>query len=228
MRKITFCTDEYYHAYNRGADKRIVFQDMRDHERFAYLLYACNDTSPLLNSQFYYRGLASIVNKDKDKRERLVDIVSFCLMPNHFHLLLKQLCDNGIPRFMHKLGTGYTMYFNTRYKHSGVIFQGTYKAIHIDEERYLTHLTRYIHLNPLELKDPEWKKQGVKDWDDANQYLKNFRWSSYSDYLGDNKFKPILNLELMTEIFKKPQEYEDFMKIWIPQDFKQIEPNILL
>ena len=161
MRKINFHEDEYYHVYNRGTDKRTIFLEEREYERFLYLLYACNDVNPLLNSQFYYRGFASIVTQI-DTREKLVNILCFCLMPNHYHLLLQQRVKEGISRFMQKLGTGYTMYFNTKHKRNGVLFQGVFKGIHVEDERYLTHLTRYIHLNPLELKKPDWKKIGVK------------------------------------------------------------------
>ena len=138
-------------------------------------------------------------------------------MSNHYHLLLRQRVDGGISKFMQKLGTGYTMYFNTKYQRSGVLFQGVFKAIHIDEETYLTHLTRYIHLNPLEIKEPDWKEKGVKNWKESYKFVQNYPWSSFSDYIGHNRFGPILNKEVMTELYS-PSQYEAFTKDWAAKD----------
>lgn len=217
MRKTQFTEGEYYHVYNRGADKRTVFMDQRDYERFTYLLFACNDTKPLLNSQFYYRGFASI-EKYPREREQLVDIVCFCLMPNHFHLLLRPRIDTGVSLFMQKLGTGYTMYFNTRHKRNGNLFQGLFKDVHIDREEYLTHVTRYIHLNPAEMQEPRWKEEGIKDWNKTHEFVKNYPWSSYSDYLDGNRFFKIINRGLITELYDSPRQYEQFVKEWLVKD----------
>ena len=215
MKKVQFNSDSYYHVYNRGVDKRDIFLDKRDYQRFLYLLFTCNDTKPILNSQFYYKGFASI---DKYPRERdlLVDILCFCLMPNHYHLLLKQRVDNGIPFFMQKFGTGYTMYFNTRYKRNGVLLQGVFKAKYIDKEEYLTHLSRYIHLNAAELKEPGWKEKGLTKH--TFESIKRYSWSSYSDYLGKEQFSKILNREIMAELYRSPQQYEQFVKDWVTKD----------
>lgn len=225
MRRVKLNTEEYYHIYNRGVDKRNIFIDARDYERYLYLLFACNDTKPLLNSQFYYRGFASI-EKYPREREQLVDIVCFCLMPNHFHAVLRQKRENGISLFMQKIGTGYTMYFNTRYKRSGVLFQGVFKSIHIDEERYLTHLTRYIHLNPIDLKNHRWKEANLSK--DTYEFVRKYNWSSYADYLGHGKFSKIINPSLLSELYRTPIEYENFVKDWTSQDLKPIEKHILL
>ena len=222
MRKVELSNEQYYHVYNRGVDRRVTFTQKNDYQRFLYLLHACNDTQPILNSQFYYRGLASI---EKRNRETIVDILSFCLMPNHFHLLLRQRADNGISRFMQKLGTGYTMYFNTKYQRSGSLFQGTFKAIHIDEETYLTHLTRYIHLNPLELKEPDWKEKGVKNWNESYKFVQSYPWSSFSDYIGQKRFGSILNKEVMDELYDRTQ-YESFTKEWAVKDLNLIRGYI--
>lgn len=217
IRKTQFVTGEnYYHIYNRGVDKRDIFLDRRDYERFLYLLFACNDTRPLENSQFHYRGLASIVTARE--REMLVEVVCFCLMPNHFHILLRQRLDNGISLFMQKVGTGYSMYFNTKYERSGTLFQGKFKAIHIDREEYLTHLTRYIHLNPAELREPKWKEKGIKNWKDTYEFVKKYPWSSYADYLGDKRFSRILTIGLLADLYRNPREYEQFVKEWLKQD----------
>ncbi len=122
MRKIQFVNNQFYHVFNRGVEKRKIFLDEKDYLRFIHDLYELNNVGAVLNVNFRfqkYGGPASIEDKP---RERLVDIVSFCLMPNHFHFILKQVSDNGIARFMQKIGTAYAMYFNQKYKRSGVLF----------------------------------------------------------------------------------------------------------
>ncbi|QQG45490.1 MAG: transposase [Candidatus Sungiibacteriota bacterium] len=204
--------DKYYHVYNRGVEKRDVFLNNSDYHRFLYLLFACNDTAQLLNSQFHYRGPTSIVNKERDQ---LVDIICFCLMPNHYHLILKPRKENGMPLFMQKIGTGYTMYFNTKRQRSGVLFQGGYKSILIDNEGYLSHLTRYIHLNPAELIEPKWKKVGILKAKETHKFVKEYKWSSYRDYLNTPHFPHLLNVELIKELFLPKQEYESFVHEWL-------------
>ena len=216
MRKLQFTKGEFYHIYNRGTEKRIVFSNKNDYYRFLYLLFACNDTAPLLNSQHYYRGSASIVNSHR-KRNLLVDIVCFCLMPNHYHLILRERTDGGIQKFMQKLGTGYTMYFNTKYDRNGVLFQGAFKAIRVDQESYFTHLTRYIHLNPAELCEPLWKDNGIKKQEGTFKFVKEYPWSSLSDYLGKHRFEPLLDTKTIKELALPPQAYDAYMMEWIAE-----------
>lgn len=215
MKREQASEEKFCHVYNRGVEKRDIFLDQSDYYRFLYLLFGCNDTAPLLNSQFYYRGPTSIVRNME--RDRLVDIVCFCLMPNHYHLLLLERKKNGIPLFMQKLGTGYTMYFNTKRKRSGVLFQGGYKSILIDSEEYLTHLTRYIHLNPAELVEPKWKEVGIHKAKETYRFVKAYKWSSYQDYLGVPRFSHILSRKIIKDFFLPPKEYETFVHEWIAE-----------
>jgi putative transposase len=133
-----------YHCYNRGVEKRPIFMDALDYgvflKRLKQMLSKPNDlehenTNDRIKS--YYGD---------------VELLAYCLMPNHFHLLLHQTGERSIPEFMRTLSTSYTMYFNKRYKRVGHLFQGTYKARHVDNEAYWLHISRYIHLNPLSLK----------------------------------------------------------------------------
>ena len=217
MRKLRFAEGEYYHLYNRGVDKRNIFLHQSDYERFLFMLFSCNDTIPLVNTTFHYRGLASI-EEYKGQRHPLVDILCFCLMPNHYHILLREKVENGISTFMQKIGTAHTMFFNTKYERSGALFQGTFKAVHIDTDEYLSHLTRYIHLNPAELREPQWKEKGIKEWESTYEFVKNYPWSSYSDYLGENRFGHILNSDLISELYGTPHHYETFMKERLGKD----------
>lgn len=154
-------TDEWYHCYNRGVDERIVFQKNRDYERFVSLLYACNGTKIERISERFKTDLMSLLaDTSVDLGEPLVDIGAYALMPTHVHLVLKQLQDSGIARFMQKVFTGYTMYFNSRNERTGALFAGTYKAKRIDDDRYLKQVVPYVLLNPLELFDSTWKRGG--------------------------------------------------------------------
>lgn len=226
MRRINFSEGEYYHVFNRGVDKRITFSDTRDYERFLYLVFACNDTKPLLNSQFYYRGLTSIEIYPRE-REHIVDVLCFCLMPNHFHLLLHERVENGISRFMQKLSTGYTMYFNTRYKRSGSLFQGTFKACHIDQEAYLLHIATYIHINPTGASA---EKRSLRNWRDALQRVRHYPWSSYEAFTGQSRYDPLLNKKMIAHMYAEPKTYERSVQEWLAHTSEistEINPYIL-
>jgi putative transposase len=146
-RNLQFVVGEYYHVYNRGVDKRIIFNDEFDYQRFLLLLLLANDQEPIEVKQLV--RTVTIPKLLQQARQPLVSILAFSLMSNHYHLVLKEITDNGISKFMHKLGTGYSVYFNLRNDRSGALFQGTFKAKHAHDDRYLTYLFEYIHLNPV-------------------------------------------------------------------------------
>src|SRR3989344_7139585 len=126
MRKEVFVNGGFYHIYNRGNNKRKVFLGRGDLERFFQSMQEFNSEEPIGSihiSSFKEPLLRSSTSK-------LVDFVCFCLNPNHYHFIIRQLTDKGIEKFMHRLGTGYTNYFNEKHKCSGSLFQGRYKAIH--------------------------------------------------------------------------------------------------
>lgn len=146
-RNLQFAVGEYYHVFNRGVDKRIIFNDEFDYQRFLLLLLLANDQEPIEVKQLV--RTVTIPKLLKQVRQPLVSILAFSLMNNHYHLVLKEITDNGISKFMHKVGTGYTTYFNLRNDRNGSLFQGTYKAKHASDDRYLAYLFEYIHLNPV-------------------------------------------------------------------------------
>jgi len=229
MRKTIFANNEYYHIYNRGVDKRKVFLNRNDYIRFIHDLYEFNDQKrapEFVRIKDYVGSLAPHIKRKP--RKKLVNIICFCLMPNHFHLILEQLVDDGISKFMHKLGTGYTNAFNLKHKRSGALFEGTFKAILIENETYLTHLSRYVHLNPVELKEKNWKEDGIKDWNKINKFLDNYRYSSYLDYVGKKNFPSIINNDLILKIFDNSKDYyKKFTQEWLVQDFSKIDNLIL-
>ncbi len=139
---VQFENDEYYHIYNRGVDKRNIVGDTKDRERFLLSMQLFNAENPI-GSIFENAFKKKAVQSDK----RLVDFVAFCLNPNHFHFILCQKKDRGIIKFMHRLSTGYTKYFNERYDRSGALFEGRFKRIHIKNNDYLLRLSAYVNLN---------------------------------------------------------------------------------
>lgn len=175
MRKTELAIGEYYHIYNRGVDKRTVFECDDDYLRFLTSAKEFNTTNQI-GSLYHLENKrknpeasgASIWRHPMPPEGRLVTIICYCLNPNHFHFMLKQETENGISKFMHKLGMGYTNYFNEKNDRSGSLFQGKYKAIHIDTNEYLLLLSAYINMNHTIHGYPE------KDWP----------YSSLLDYTG--------------------------------------------
>lgn len=163
IRKTPLITGQYYHIFNKAIYGVQTFQDARDHKRFIETLfyYALLDKKPKYSSR---KKLPNNIDYSK----KLVDIICYCLMPNHFHLLLKQSSDNGIAQFIRNLCNSYTKYFNVKRKRNGPLFQGRFKAVLVETNEQLLHLSRYIHLNPL-------VSYIVND-------LKSYPWSSYTEY----------------------------------------------
>ncbi len=143
MRKHTFEKENYYHIYNRGTDKRQIFLDQKDLLRFLEILESFNVVNPI--GSLYQNSF-----KKGGEKEKLVSIIAYCLNPNHFHLILTPLVDGGIPKFMQRIGTGYTRYFNERQNRNGVLFQGKFKSKHIDSNEYLLHAGVYVNMNNID------------------------------------------------------------------------------
>jgi putative transposase len=222
MRKVQFINDCLYHVYNRGTEKRKIFLEEKDYFRFIHDLYEFNDVNAVLNlgKRFeWYRGSTSI---HRGPRELLVEIIAFCLMPNHFHLILRQLKEGGIVKFMQKLGTGYTMYFNQKNQRTGALFQGKFKAILVDKDEYFLPLVNYIHLNPVELIEPNWKEEGIKAWGKVNEFLGNYRWSSYPDYIGIKNFPSVINKNFLINYYKDEQNYKKYLMTDLARNLDKI------
>lgn len=200
--RIPLVTGEFYHLYNRGSDKRVVFTTKNDYERFVCLLYLANSRKNLHieNIQRSEQGstlLSRIFEIERDKP--LVSIAAYCLMPNHFHLLVRQNVDGGISKFMQKLATAYTMYFNLKYERSGSLFQGKFKSKLVEEDRYLKYLFAYIHLNPYKFTDPS-----------------GYIYSSYRDFAGERRVQSgLLNKTILPDYFPEPENFEKEMKEWL-------------
>lgn len=178
-RKVPFLEGEFYHIYNRGIDKRKVFFGERDRIHFQRLLYMRNGDKRIDAYRAKHVGLSSI-----DRGEQLVDVYAYALMPNHFHLLLRNRSDGGVSTFMSRLLTSFSMYMNIKYDRTGPLMCRPFRAKHVDSDDYFRWLISYMHLNPLELLDSEkeWKSKGITNKSNAEKFLQSYKYSSYRDY----------------------------------------------
>lgn len=223
--RVTPITNEIYHVYNRGVEKRNIFRERVDYIRFIHDLFEFNDTNPAPEFSRRYTPKDSNVGFRKSHikpGEKIVEILSFCLMDNHYHLLLRQIKDGGISSFMRKLGIGYVNAFNAKNERVGPLFQGRYKLKHVDREEYLRHLVCYIHLNPLKFlrKFNESRKMDLKrTWDALNSY----RWSSHLDCLGEDNFGSVIEKKFILELFDGPAGYKEFVRDWMRYEAEKLE-----
>jgi len=211
-----------YHILSRGVDKRKIFSDDKDYLRFIHDLFEFNDIESPTNLNYFFKKNSMVIARpyihDKRPRKLLVEILTFCLMPNHYHLLLRPRFDNGITKFMKKLNMGYARYFNEKYKRSGTLFEGRYKSISVKNEAHFIHLPFYIHLNPLDLKSPEWRNKEVI------KFLENYRWSSFPDYVGKKNFPSVTQREFLLEFFEGPEQYKKDTIKWLKEmDLEEIK-----
>jgi len=206
MRTISISVGEYYHIFNRGNNKQIIFLDKRDWARFLFLIIYLQSPIVFQNlgrqvSYFVKNRAFNISKDDKEKIEkgRYIKLISFSLMPNHFHLILHELEEGGIAQYMQRVLCAYTKYFNARYHKSGHLFQGPYKAVHIKNNKQLLYLSTYIHRNPREIVG--WKNK---------EHL--YPWSSYQDYIKENRWGLLLEQDIVIGQFSDKKGYDNFVK----------------
>lgn len=211
MRKTIFAEGEYYHLYNRGVDKRVVFTDKQEYERFLAYLYYMNDAERTRLTDDLRLTLEA---KPREKGWKpLVAIGAYCLMPNHFHLYATPCVEGGISKFMQRVQTAYTMYFNERHARSGALFQGTFKSQHVERENYAKYLFSYIHLNPAKLKDVKWKERKARDMKRLENFVAEYPYSSMGEYLRRD-FK-ITNPEAFPEYFRTRSDFSAHITDWL-------------
>src|SRR3989344_6338152 len=211
MRKESFSVGEFYHVYNRGVEKRNIFNEKKDWERFHKLLYLSNGTTPFRLSEIKSNSIY-----DFDRGEPLVAIGAYTLMPNHFHILAKEIFENGLSIFIRRLSLGYSMYFNKKYERVGPLLQGRFKAEHINRDEHLKYLYAYIHLNPVKLIEPKWKELGIKNEKKAMEFVKQYRFSSYGDYCGAERLESkIICKTEFPKYFSKPHDFKVYVNDWL-------------
>lgn len=222
--KRNFVAGNIYHVINRGVDKRSIAMDDQDRFRFIHDLFEFNDTRPINNTTYSFRNSKDIARPYIGPRDLLVEILAFCLMPNHYHLLLRPKIDGAVTSFMKRLNMGYAKYFNEKYQRSGALFQGRFKAIEVTEEAHFIHLPYYIHFNPLDLKTPEWRERKLKNTATAIKFLEEYRWSSHLDYMGKKNFPSVTQREFLLDCFGGTKGYEDKIKNWLKDlDLENLE-----
>lgn len=190
---------EFYHVYNRGNEKRDIFTQTRDYTRFLKTVFYYLFTGPRPSFSKFSKLQVTLLKPLSE--EKLVEIICYCLMPNHFHFLIRQLKENGISKFMGQISNSYTKYFNTKYQRVGPLLQGAFKAVRIESEEQLIHVSRYIHLNPV--------VSGLVD------NLEDYQWSSYLEYI-----KPISTFCSINEILgffdsNEKEKYKEFVEAQI-------------
>ncbi len=203
-RRVSIAEGEWYHCYNRGVDKRKLFATPKDYERFLLLLFLANGTKNIQPSNIRNATLPRVVESIKARRgSPLVEIGAYSLMPNHVHFVIKEATPGGIPVFMQKIFTGYTMYFNKRNARTGALFGGTYKSKHLSTDRYFKHAINYVHMNPVELFEPDWKT-GAGNLGKIEEKLRSYKYSSLVDHESDQRpERKILGNEVFT-LFDTP------------------------
>lgn len=222
---------EIFHTLSRGVDKRQIFMDNQDYFRFIHNLFEFNDEAPADTASYYFyknNVIARPKIREGKPRKLLVNILAFCLMPNHYHLLLNAESKNNISKFMKKLNMGYARYFNERHKRTGALFESRYKSIIVKNDVHFIHLPFYIHSNPLDLKFPQWRNKGLKNHKRALKFLENYRWSSHLDYLGKKNFPSITQRDFLIDFFDDLERYRNSFIQWL-KDLKieTIEDMIL-
>lgn len=202
-----FAPDEWYHCFNRGVDKRIIHTSPEDYERFLSLLYACNSSESIHVSNLRQGKTLVELIASQARGTPLVSIGAYCLMPNHFHLLLREHDYGGITSFMRRLGTGYTMYFNLKYERVGALFQGAFKSRRINTDQYFNRAVSYIHANPAELIEPEWKSGDIVDVDHVEEFLTAYKYSSFPDFISERPESSLIDKEPVNELLEAEQSF---------------------
>jgi REP element-mobilizing transposase RayT len=200
--RIQFAPGEFYHIYNRGVDKRDIFSDEYDIQRFLESMVVFNSVEPI--GSIYERSFDDIhLLGGATPKLKLVSIIAYCLEPNHFHLILEQIYEGGISEFMKRLAGGYTTYFNLREKRNGYLFQGVFKARHVNTNEYLLHLSAYVNLNDQ-----------VHQISLGGATHKLIR-SSWEEYIGLVK-EPMCKKDIILGQFKNKKEYQEYAEDALP------------
>ncbi|MFZ2048747.1 MAG: transposase [Minisyncoccia bacterium] len=212
--------EEYYHIYNRGIQKQPIFNTDEDRLRFLFLILIQQGKSLIRNlgrelkASEQHRML--LINDELIRGvvlNRNVELVAFCLMPNHFHLIVREVNEGGISKYMQRVQNAYTKYFNTKYNKSGHLFQGSYRSKHVTDDAYLLHLSAYVHKNPAELMKGRWIEEAEE----------GYYWSSFQDYIKSNRFPQLLSPKVIIDRYLDGKEhnmtYKKFVKTSLAKEW---------
>ncbi|MFH0739959.1 MAG: transposase [bacterium] len=230
-RKSIFLNDEIYHITARRIGEDLLFKDVKDYYRGIFSIFELNNLNYVEirkrraeRAQWKKKssGSPTSATLEPDKRDKLVEILAFSFMPNHIHLLLKQIKDDGISKFMQKCCGGYARYFKEKYKelNKGYFFQNRFHATHIEDDNQLKTAFVYVHTNPIALIEPGWKENGIINPEKAIDFLENYKWSSYQDYIGKENFSSVTQREFLSEAMEGVKGCRGSVEDWIK--YKQI------
>jgi len=220
-RKFPFVVGKIYHIYNRGVAKCSICNKDADYWRFLQGLCLFNDEKSVTNilwqlernrNRLTLNVLKDYLVSQGSERKPLVRIMAYCIMGNHYHLLVEEIQKDGITKFMHKLGLGYARYFNNKYERVGSLFQDKFKNILVDDEKYLLYLLVYINvLNPADLIEPGWREEGIKDIEAVLKFAVDYLWSTHQEYIGKRR-SLIIEKGILEELLPTPKAYLDLVK----------------
>ena len=206
MPRAAIAPDEAYHIFNRGVNKQRVFLEDTDYIRMLLLILSFQSPKIFYNISRYVKNFKNHKDFGLSKNitseildTKAVELISFALMPNHFHLFVQELEEGGISKYLQRIEIAYTKYFNTKYRRSGYLFQGPFQSVHVDSNEQALYLSAYIHLNPREFK--QWQKK---------EHL--YPWSSYQDLINKNRWGELLEHDIISGQFSTPTEYKHFIE----------------
>jgi putative transposase len=214
-----------YHIVNRGVEKRDIYLKPQDYSRFVLGLEFCNtkeqiDIWNLINKGGSDPPTLSVFQKLQNQREKnkksgpIVELMVFALMPNHYHLIVREIAEKGTSLFMQKMG-GYSTYFNKQYDRVGPLFQSRYKSIRIKDDKQFMNTFVYVHANPVELIEPKWKDIEVKNKKKSLDHIGSYKWSSYRDYIGEKIFPTVTQRDFFLEFFGGENKCREVVEDWI-------------
>lgn len=208
-----FITSGVYHIYNRGVEKRTIFLDKSYYQHFLETLafYRQEQNQRLSYHLSYHLKGAHLLQSPRKEERRLVTVLAYCLIPNHFHLVLRQLADGGISKFASLILNSYTKYFNTRLERVGPLFQGTFKAKLIETTESFLQVTRYIHLNVLELYPSHLE---------GERFLRDYPYSSYKIFIGAEEKNPLCQRSEILDLAGNLNSYQTFVESKINGDHR--------
>lgn len=219
-RKLQFAPGEFYHVYNRGNARQDIFNNDKDRYRFLQAMYLSNNSNSFLaieelersKSGYTLEEIKRIIDSSGVVYNSLVRICADCLMPNHFHFLIQEIQKDGIIKFMQKLGTSYAKYFAIKYDRPGSLFQGRFKATHIETDDQLRYILAYINaINPAQLVDRDLKENGIKNVARSWEFVDKYNWSTHQEFIGRRE-SIIINKGLLGKLYPNRKLYSDFIK----------------
>lgn len=241
-REIIFEKNQPIHVLSRAVEKRKIFEERTDCYKFIFQLYAANIGKPAFNlwrkditkaAQSLLEGENMPSNFIIEEHSPLVYILNFALVVNHYHLNLIPRVENGVPKYMQKLNCGFAKYYNLKYHRNGALFGSRYKVIPIQTDFQLDAVSRYINvINPLDVYQPDWREQGLKDWRRAFEFLESYQFSSFPEMIGNRNSKILAPTEILEKYsFKRKiedqKEYLNFIEDFLKQRLISFHPLFL-